>query len=81
MRHFSNDLFSRCLSLILLMQKNLFQASFNTKNLITVSFNTKNSHLSFIFYWEIYEISQNSLKRDDIEKYHSSIVQTHLSQI
>jgi hypothetical protein len=68
MRHFSNDMFSRCLILIMLKQKNLVQASSNTKNIITVSFNTKKSHLSIIYYQEKCEISWNSLKRDDSEK-------------
>ncbi len=62
-RHFSNDLFPRCLILILLKEKNL----------ITASFNTTKSCLR-IYYWEIHEISWNSLKRHDTEKYHSSIL-------
>ena len=63
-RHFSNDLFLRCLIFISLKQKNI----------VTVLFNTKKYHLSIVYYREIYEISQNSLKKDDTEKYHSSII-------
>jgi hypothetical protein len=78
--------FWHCLS-----KKIWFKYCLTPKNLITASFNTKKYCLSIIYYREIYKIlwilvgyhlkSKNSLKRDDTEKYHSSIVQAHLSQI
>jgi hypothetical protein len=59
------------------------------KNLISELLKTKKSHLSIVYYREIYEIlwifagyhlkSKNSLKRDDTEKYDFSIVQARLS--
>ncbi len=70
----TNDTFLRYLILISLKQKILFKHFLTTQNLVTVLFNTQKSCLSIVYYWEIYETSWNSLKRDDTENYCSSII-------
>ncbi len=74
-----------------LSKKVSYKHRWTPKNLVTALFNTKILSLSIVNYQEINEISlilaryclksKNSLKRDDTEKYHSSIIQACLSQI